>query len=206
MERIVFTDSSRFLAFFFQTNLIPKWSGWFNELRNNCFQLLGLVCAQRAIYAPEVSHLFPQFVSVVVKQEHLRSMEHRHLTQYIKQFIELMMLSCPVTLYQSHLTAILGPLFEHMQYRLQYSWDPILGSGSSEATKALTSDGSADMANRLASVGLEAWLVAYYARGGLFVGDLDTVTGEAAVEKVRVELTRNFADMIQSVLALKGGW
>ncbi|EED91241.1 hypothetical protein THAPSDRAFT_262934, partial [Thalassiosira pseudonana CCMP1335] len=62
-------------------------------------------------------------------QEHLRSMEHRHLTQYIKQFIELMMLSCPVTLYQSHLTAILGPLFEHMQYRLQYSWDPILGSG-----------------------------------------------------------------------------
>eukprot|EP00970_Alexandrium_tamarense_P003318 scaffold529_cov196-Alexandrium_tamarense.AAC.14 len=188
------------------TNLIPKWSGWFNELRNNCFQLLGLVCAQRAIYAPEVSHLFPQFVSVVVKQEHLRSMEHRHLTQYIKQFIELMMLSCPVTLYQSHLTAILGPLFEHMQYRLQYSWDPILGSGSSEATKALTSDGCADMANRLASVGLEAWLVAYYARGGLFVGDLDTVTGEAAVEKVRVELTRNFADMIQSVLALKGGW
>lgn len=28
-------------------NLAPKWSGWFNELRNNCFQLLGLLCAQR---------------------------------------------------------------------------------------------------------------------------------------------------------------
>ena len=29
------------------TNLTPKWSGWFNELRNNSFQLLGLLCAQR---------------------------------------------------------------------------------------------------------------------------------------------------------------
>ena len=29
------------------TNLAPKWSGWFNELRNTCFQLLGLACAQR---------------------------------------------------------------------------------------------------------------------------------------------------------------
>ena len=28
-------------------NLAPRWSGWFNELRNNCFQLLGLMCAQR---------------------------------------------------------------------------------------------------------------------------------------------------------------
>lgn len=28
-------------------NLVPRWSGWFNELRNNCFQLLGLLCAQR---------------------------------------------------------------------------------------------------------------------------------------------------------------
>lgn len=28
-------------------NLAPRWSGWFNELRNNCFQLLGLLCMQR---------------------------------------------------------------------------------------------------------------------------------------------------------------
>jgi len=28
-------------------NLTPKWAGWFNELRNNCFQLLGLLCSQR---------------------------------------------------------------------------------------------------------------------------------------------------------------
>ncbi|KAL7549693.1 hypothetical protein ACHAWF_012957 [Thalassiosira exigua] len=38
-------------------NLAPKWSGWFNELRNNCFQLLGLLCAQR------VSISFPGCVS-----------------------------------------------------------------------------------------------------------------------------------------------
>ena len=31
-------------------NLTPRWSGWFNELRNNCFQLLGLMCAQRVSF------------------------------------------------------------------------------------------------------------------------------------------------------------
>jgi len=38
------------------------------------------------------------------------------------------------------------------------------------------------------------------------VGDLDTVSAEAAVEKVRVELTRCYSDMLQSALALKGEW
>jgi len=28
-------------------NLTPRWASWFNELRNICFQLLGLLCAQR---------------------------------------------------------------------------------------------------------------------------------------------------------------
>eukprot|EP00804_Cyclotella_cryptica_P002600 CCRYP_010429-RC/>CCRYP_010429-RC protein AED:0.08 eAED:0.08 QI:0/0.9/0.90/1/0.7/0.54/11/1348/1458 len=189
-------------------NLTPKWSGWFNELRNNCFQLLGLLSAQRVLYAPEISHLYPQLVSVVANPEHIRSMEHRHLNQYLKQFIEIMMLSCPATLYQSHLTAILVPLFENMKYRLQCSWDPILrnAASSTDSTKPLTSESCTDAVNKLSTGNVESWLLAYYARGGLFVGDLDSVTGEAAVEKARVELTRNFSDMIQSVLALKGGW
>lgn len=111
-----------------------------------------------------------------------------------------MMLSCPATLYQSHLTSILVPLFEHVQYRLRCSWDPIIriGANPTESTKPLTSDSCAEAANKLAIGNPESWLLAYYARGGLFVGDLDSVTGEAAVEKARVELTRNFADMIQS--------
>lgn len=65
------------------TNLAPKWSGWFNELRNTCFQMLGLVAGSRALYSPELSSLFPQFVSVVANQEHLRALEHRQLTQYM---------------------------------------------------------------------------------------------------------------------------
>lgn len=143
-----------------------------------------------------------------------------------------MMLSCPATLYQSHLTSILTPLFEHIQYRLQCSWDPIIRTGATdiESTKPLISDSCADAANKLASSNMESWLLAYYARAGLFVGDLDGVTAEAAVEKARVELTRTFADVIQSgesivkiqpvllcdifltlplrvsVLALKGSW
>lgn len=62
-------------------NLVPRWSGWLNELRNTCFQLLGLIAGQRALYAPEISSLYPKIVSIVVNQEHLRAMEHRHLIQ-----------------------------------------------------------------------------------------------------------------------------
>ena len=38
-------------------NLVPKWSGWFNEMRNNCFQLLGLLCAQRVSTYDNISSL-----------------------------------------------------------------------------------------------------------------------------------------------------
>jgi len=135
-------------------------------------------------------------------------MEHRHFNQCLKQFIEMMMLSCPAPLYQSHLTPILGPIFEHLQLRFQYSWGPILGTGglSIDSTKPLFSNNCADAANQLAREGMESWLISYYARGGLFVGDLNSVTAEAMVEKTRVDLTRTFSDMIQTVLALKGGW
>lgn len=64
-------------------NLAPKWSGWLNELRNTCFQLLGLLAGERVLYAPELAGHFPKFVSVVVNPSHLRSMEHRHFTQYL---------------------------------------------------------------------------------------------------------------------------
>ena len=37
---------------------------------------------------------------------------------------------------------------------------------------------------------------------GLFVGDLDTVIAEAAVENFRVKVNRCFSDMFQSALAL----
>jgi hypothetical protein len=58
----------------------------------------------------------------------------------------------------------------------------------------------------LAGGGGEDWFTSYYARSGVFVGDLDAVTAEAAVEKFRVEVTRTFSDILQSALALKGDW
>jgi hypothetical protein len=64
-------------------NLVPKWSGWFNELRCSCFQMLGMFAGQRAMFAPETAAMFPSFVSVVVNSDHLRAMENRHLTQYM---------------------------------------------------------------------------------------------------------------------------
>lgn len=64
-------------------NLVPKWSGWLNELRNTCFQLLGLFAGERVLYAPEVAGFFPKFVSIVADPAHLRAMEHRHFNQYL---------------------------------------------------------------------------------------------------------------------------
>ena len=52
----------------------------------------------------------------------------------------------------------------------------------------------------------ETWFTSYYARSCLFVGNLDTETAEAAVEKYRVEITRTCSDVIQAALALKGEW
>ena len=115
-------------------------------------------------------------------------------------------MSCPATMYASHLAPILGPVFEHMQYRLEKSWAPLIGSNAKpEYTKALTSQDSVAAA-AVASRGAEEWFAPYYARCGLFVGDLDSTTAEAAVEKFRVEFTRTFGDILQSALALKGDW
>lgn len=188
-------------------NLAPRWSAWFNELRNTLYQMLGLLAAQRVLFAPEVATMIPQLVAVVVNPENLRSMEHRHFNQYLKQFIEILLLACPKTLYMTHLAPIIGPVFEHLQFRLDKTWQPIkqpIGNASSTLRALFTSDceGAATQARQ----GGDVWILAYYARSCLFVGDLDAVTAEAAVEKQRVEMTRTFGDVLQAALALKGEW
>lgn len=98
---------------------------------------------------------------------------------------------------------------EHMKQRLRMTWAPIVNPASvssiPELGKALTS-GSCPAAAALASRGGEEWYTSYYARSGIFVGDLDSVTAESVVEKYRIEITRNYCDMLQAVLALKGDW
>ena len=64
-------------------NLVPRWSGWFNELLNCCFQLLGLMAVQRVLFAPEVASMFPTLVSIVSNKKNLMSMEHRQMLQYL---------------------------------------------------------------------------------------------------------------------------
>jgi hypothetical protein len=121
--------------------------------------------------------------------------------------VELTLVSCPSTLYASHLGPLVCPIFEHMQYRLDKSWMPVVGTNGSmaEATRALTTS-DCEKAALLASRGNEEWFSYYYAHSGLFVGDLDSVTAEAAVEKHRVEIGRTFSDVLQAALALKGDW
>ena len=125
-----------------------------------------------------------------------------------KQFIEILLLTCPKTLYMTHLAPIVGPVLEHMQYRLNKTWEPILQStaGSQQIMCKPLFTNDCEAAAALASRGGEDWFQSFYARSGLFVGDLDAVTGEAAVEKGRVEITRTFCDALQSALALKGDW
>lgn len=119
------------------------------------------------------------------------------------------MLSCPATLYASHLAPILGPVVAHMKHRLKHSWAPIIDPAAvasiPDLGKALTST-TCSAAAALAARGGDEWYASFYARSGIFVGDLDSVTAEAAVEKYRAELSRTFSDMLQAVLALKGDW
>ena len=93
-----------------------------------------------------------------------------------------------------------------MTYRLEKTWQPVIGGAvAGVSTKALFT-GDCQAAAAVAARGGDEWFTHYYARAGLFVGDLDAVTAEAAVEKGRVEITRAFCDMLQSCLALKGDW
>ena len=64
-------------------NLVPKWSGWFNELRHTNFQLMGLLAADRVLYAPELSELYPHLVGALVNPMNLKSMEHRHVSHFM---------------------------------------------------------------------------------------------------------------------------
>jgi hypothetical protein len=83
--------------------------------------------------------------------------------------------------------------------------DPAAVALVSDLGKALTSN-TCSVAASLAARGGDDWYTSFYARSGIFVGDLDSVTAEAAVEKYRAELSRTFSDMLQAALALKGDW
>jgi Exportin-5 family len=123
-----------------------------------------------------------------------------------KQFIETVMLSCPPPLYPTHLAPIIGPVFEHIRFRLEKTWEPIVQASTTGISCKPLFSRDCESAALLASGGGEAWYEAYYARSCVFVGDLDSETAESAVEKYRVEVTRVFSDMVQSSLALKGDW
>ena len=91
-----------------------------------------------------------------------------------------------------------------MRYRLEKTWQNF-GDPLNEASKALTSEFAVRAAN-LAAAGGDPWFSWYYSHAGLFVGDLDPVTAEAAVEKYRVDVSRALADILQVGFALKGEW
>ena len=73
------------------------------------------------MYSPELQQLFPSIVQVFSDQN-LKSMEHRHVVQLLKQFVEPLLLSTPFTLYTTYLTPLLGPILSHMRWRLDASW------------------------------------------------------------------------------------
>jgi hypothetical protein len=108
-----------------------------------------------------------------------------------------------------HLAPILGPVLDHMHFiRLEKSWLLITGpAAATEMCRPLFTTDCDAAAAALASRGREDWFSSYYARSGLFVGDLDhPVTAEEAVDKGRVEISRTFSDLLQTALALKGDW
>ena len=148
--------------------------------------------------------MFPAIVAAMVDSENVKSMEHRHLSQYLKHVTELTLLSCPSSLYATHLGPVIAPVFEHIRYRLDQTWSPILGNAT-EVPAALTPE-NAVQAAELAAKGGDAWYSWYYAHCGLFVGDLDKLTADSAVEKFRVDISRVFSDVLQASLALKGDW
>mmetsp|Transcript_14279 Transcript_14279/g.29330 ORF Transcript_14279/g.29330 Transcript_14279/m.29330 type:complete len:1346 (-) Transcript_14279:24-4061(-) len=184
-------------------NLVPRWGGWLNELHNCPLQLLGLLASQRALYCPEIQHLYPNVISTF-SDSNLKSMEHRHFIQLLKQFVEPLIYHTPLALYSTYLTTILGTILDHARWRLACTWKVINGKvGSVPPSSSSSSAAATDCSS---GQGSDTWLETYYSYCGLFVGDLDETDSEAITEKIRTELSHCWADMVQSALALKGDW
>lgn len=187
-----------------EMNLVPKWSGWCNELRNTSFQMIGLLASSKALFAKEMVAYYSDLISVVTDAESLLAMEHRHIIQLMKTLLLPLMLSCPPELYRRILSPILAPVVSHLRFRIEKTWNDTL-PGDNSSKQAMVSSGcntAADLATR----GGDAWYSWYYGHGGLFLGDIDATATEATVEKYRVDLIRTFSDVFQCALALKGEW
>lgn len=88
---------------------------------------------------------------------------------------------------------------------MEKTWDPVVNPQKASLARPLfTSD--AQNAADLAKMGNEEWFSFYYARAGIFVGDLDVVNAETLVDKARVEFSRTYSDVLQAAFALKGDW
>ncbi|GMH80393.1 hypothetical protein TL16_g08529 [Triparma laevis f. inornata] len=217
-------------------NLVPRWAGWMNELRNCPLQMLGLLASQRALFCPELQPILPSIINIFSSQN-LKALEHRHLIQLLKQFIEPLLHSTPYTLYGSYLTPILTPILSHLQWRLDATWKvnadgrvgstaPSTSTSDAAAVDCSSGNGTDQVRKYVDSVRfknilnsnspppqtpspnshLPQWFETYYSYCGLFCGDMPAMDNEAAVEKLRTELTHAWCDTLQSALALKGEW
>lgn len=71
-------------------------------------------------------------------------------------------------MYATHLSPIIRPLFEHLQYRLKKNWDPVVNANLETLARPLTSVDCA-AASHIAATGGEQWFDPYYGRAGIFV-------------------------------------
>ena len=131
-------------------------------------------------------------------------MEHRHANLFLKIVADFILLTCPASLYASHLAPILLPILETMRIRLAMSWTTDDKASSSPSSALRTN--SLDNVTQIFQQEENTFLQWYYGHGGLFVGDLDEARSETVTEKTKIEITRTYCDVLQDALALKGDW
>lgn len=185
-------------------DLRPKWSGMLSELRNSCYQLIGLLASQRVLYCPELSPMYPRLVSVLANPFYIKWMEHRHANLFLKIVVDFILLTCPASLYASHLAPILLPVLDSMRVRLAISWSTDEDASCRPASAFRTND--LHLVEQVFNQEESVFMKWYYSHGGLFVGDLDEARSETVTEKTKIEITRSYADILQDALALKGDW
>ncbi|XP_039995576.1 exportin-5 isoform X2 [Xiphias gladius] len=106
----------------YRTNL-ERMQGFFTTLYYNCFHVLGNagLSLQQEFYT--IERLAEEIAgSAFVSLEHVP--DHR-LRPMIRVFLRQLVLSCPQEYYNSLLCPLLGPLFAHMQQRLNIKWQVI---------------------------------------------------------------------------------
>ena len=150
-------------------SLRNKWPLWLNQLRSQCYGLLEQACFQKVIYLQDdsVKYLVQDVGVEGMLGNQIESMEHRHLSWFIRLFLEAYVLNCPINLLNTHVAPLLTAVMSHCMLRCSIIW-----ATSDEAIISLQSQAGSNID------------VSFLISGGLHIPDPESINASIAAQNM----------------------